>query len=296
MEELFRKLGEFKGATPLSWSRVNLLLSICPYQWYHRYVLRTEAQYDSQPVEMLAGKAIHEVLERAMDSCILRGFSEEASGYDRFFTQQEKALADKPDVLAAFVELKEPTRATLGKILRSADKFRAKVSAEQKLVLLRDARPSPTKYTKWENTGWLGYVDLEMLAGGKLLIIDYKSEHYTKERENSVRGQTAMYAYAEFLRIPQLHTVQTGCAYLKDSTVKMDEPITRDQLPAIKQELIDLYERYMDKLRSGEFEPRASKYCAWCGYTGLCPLRSCEDGESHEESEVHGEVPGASGN
>lgn len=285
MEELFKKLGQIKGATPLSWSRVNLLLNICPYQWYHKYVAKTAASYSAEPVAMLAGKAIHEVLEKVMDRCIIYGFSEEAACYDRFFTQQKKLLESTPEVLCAFEELKEPTRITLGKLLRSADKFHAKVSAEQKLILTKDARPAQSRFTKWNDTGWIGYIDLEMYAGGKLLIIDYKSEHYTQEREASVREQTEMYAYAEFLRIPQLQTVQTGCAYLKDSTIKMDEPISRDSLPEIRHTLTELYTRYMEKILSDEFEPRASKYCAWCGYTGICPLRSCKDGESHEESE-----------
>jgi hypothetical protein len=129
-------------------------------------------------------------------------------------------------------------------------------------------------YRNWSEVAWNGYVDLELYTRRKMLIIDYKSEHFTTEREESVFWQTSMYAYAEFLRYPDLQKIQTGCAYLKDGSIVMAEAIERDELPEIEARLKGFYQEYLAAVASGSREPRQSRYCSWCGYTSLCPLNN----------------------
>lgn len=270
MQEIFSTLAQHPGAMALSFSRVNLLLNICPFQWKCRYEDRLKAAVPPSDPAMEAGKAIHKVLEEAVNRSRLHNYEE---GREDFAYFLESAVnASSSEVGALVSSMGASTKEVLEKVLSVVRKHKAQTYTERRLLLSKVGKPMDY-FRTWNDVGWIGYVDLELITKPKMIILDYKSEHFTEEREKSVKGQTAMYAYMEFQRYPDLQKIQTGCAYLKDGKIVMDETIKRDELPEIKDSLLELYARYLEAVVSGDREPRASKYCAWCGYTNLCPLK-----------------------
>lgn len=254
----------------LSHSRVNLLLNICPFQWGCRYERREDAISPPRDPSMEAGKAIHKVLEESMNCSRGFGFEPEKSNYAYFMQCAEEQCSEGARELLQSMHASAET--VLHRIMARAKEWNAQVFTERQLLLDRQGR-TMRSFTGWPNVGWVGYVDFELKTNNQLVILDYKSEHYSEEREESVKTQTEMYAYAEFLRYPMLKTVKTGCAYLKDGDIVMGETIKRDDLPEIERNLKELYQRYLDAVVHGSREPRQSKYCSWCGYTHLCPLQ-----------------------
>lgn len=270
MQKLFESLAQYPGALALSFSRVNLLLNICPFQWKCRYEDRLKAESPPSDPAMEAGKAMHKVMENAVNTSRIHGYEPGADSYAYFMECAEQH--EKPEVWELVQTMQAPARAVLDRILEVIVRHRAQAFTERRLLLSRVGKPMDY-FRTWNDVGWIGYVDLELLTRQKMLILDYKSEHFTEEREKSVKEQTSMYAYMEFLRYPALQKIQTGCAYLKDGSIVMDDTIERDDLPEITGTLRDLYARYLDAVASGSREPRQSKYCAWCGYTTMCPLK-----------------------
>lgn len=253
----------------MSWSRVSTLLR-CPRQFdlrYRKKVPSGEIVKDHAAIE--AGKLVHKILELAVTRCASFGYTFEGTGYSGIWrTLVGEYLS--PDVRARMAALYVPSAEILRRIIALAGKFQAEVSTEKKLMLNRAWQY--TASCPWERMAWLGYVDLEMVASGKVLIVDYKSEHFSEDRSEKVAVQTAMYAYAEFLRSKTIRQIQTGCAYLLDSRIEMDNVIFRDDIQIIENTLYSFYKKYLSRLESGTTEPEASLYCQWCGYTQGCPV------------------------
>ena len=270
MRTLIQSLSKHEGALPMSWSRINCL-SVCPRQYDLRYRQRIkEVAKAADPSAMEAGKLIHSALESAVKRCYTADFAYENSGYESLWNRVY-AMAREEGTRERLLALREPSAKVLARILNLARMFDARVCAERKLMMNRDWEYA--KKCSWDDMAWLGYVDLEMIAGDKCIIVDYKSEHFTQKRAESTTLQTLLYANAVFRREPEVQQVQTGCAYLLDARVDMNESILRSDMDKITEQITSLFDNYLRLLESGIKEPRVSEYCAWCGYSSDCPAQ-----------------------
>lgn len=267
MISLIQSLRKHKGALPMSWSRIQCLLR-CPRQFDLQYRQRIPASAEpADPAALEAGKLIHRALELSMDRCSSFGYEYKNSGYEHMWASVYKSAVYE-ESRKKLELLREPTAHVLAAILGAAKRSGATVRAERKLML--DMAWRYSNNCSWSNMAWLGYVDVEMTSKEKCVIIDYKSEHYTEERAESTKLQTAMYANAVFLREPGVQQVQTGCAYLLDSRIEMTDTVRREEHGEICSKLRSLVESYLAALESGDTEPRTSQYCKWCGFINTC--------------------------
>ena len=275
---LFRQLEKYKGALPASWSRMAML-ERCPRQWDLRY--RKGLKEQDMPAAGItdltntrAGKAIHWVLEKSVRSSADLG-RDGRSCYDVFFDHVH-AVEEDARVLERLDMLREPSLQVLRRVM----------ATEKRLRITRSGNAVPN--CSWAGTGWNGVVDLEIERRDTLLILDYKSEAYSEERERATRLQTGMYAYAEMLRRPELREVVTGCAYLMSNDIRLDEPFRREEFPVLRRQVHGLFSRYLDLLESGTAEPRPSRYCKYCGFAKDCPALGETDGTKSDEEDEAG--------
>lgn len=253
----------------MSWSRVSTLLR-CPRHFDLRYRKRIPAVVPVEdPGALEAGKLVHRILELSVKRCASFGYTLEGSGYAEIW-RAFVGNSLSPDMQRRMAALYAPSAEVLQRVVDLAGKFRAEVSTERRLMLNRAWKYAES--CSWEQMAWLGYVDLEMIASGKALIIDYKSEYFSQDRSEKVAVQTAMYAYAEFRRKYSIQQVQTGCAYLMDGKITMATTLFRDDIPMLEERLRSFYEKYLSRLASGTTKPEASMYCQWCGYMQDCPV------------------------
>lgn len=277
MQSIIQKIGEHKGALPMSWSRISSLL-ICPRQFDLRY--REKAAVTSPPVDPSAaeaGKLIHKVLELAVERCAGQ-YSYANSKYEALWTMLCNSTACE-ETKARMEKLREPTAQVLARLLAIASKHGAKALVEEQLVI--DRLGNSVSGCHWNRMAWQGYTDLILRTDTKCIIVDYKSEHYTEERQEKTAMQTALYAYALFLRHPELQNVQTCAAYLLDARIETEDRYTRDEMPHIEELVRSLLSEYLTKLESGDKNPVLSQYCKWCSYSDSCPVfhGSCWDKE-----------------
>lgn len=291
LEELFSQLGKHKGALPASWSRMSLLKR-CPRQWDLRY--RKRLKEPSEPVasitdltRMRAGTAIHWVLEKSVRS-IVDLCRDPVPVYDHFFSHARESEEDER-VRERLELLREPARQVMLRVVKFAG-HGAKFHTEKKLRISR--RGNPVSGGSWSDTGWTGVVDLEIERPRSILILDYKSESYSEEKERSTRLQTGMYAYAEMLRLPDLLEVNTGCAYLMSNDIRLDTPFRREDFQELQQQILGLYSEYLALLESGTTEAKPTVYCKYCGFAKDCPaLVEMTDGTESDKEVEAGEEP-----
>lgn len=282
---LFRQLEKYKGALPASWSRM-VMLERCPRQWDLRY--RKGLREQDMPAVGItdltntrAGKAIHWVLEKSVRSSADLG-RDERSCYAVFFDHVH-AVEEDARVLERLDMLREPSLQVLRRVMAFAGASTA-FHTEKGLCISRSG--NAVRNCSWAGTGWHGVADLEIERRDTLLILDYKSGAYSEEREKAIRLQTGMYAYAEMLRRPELREVVTGCAYLMSNDIRLDEPFRRAEFHILRQQVHELFSRYLDLLESGTAEPRPSWHCKYCGFAKDCPALGETDGTKSEENEA----------
>ena len=269
MRDLIRKIGAHEGALPMSWSRINLLLT-CPRQFDLRYRQRMSDKFTPEdPSAAEAGTLMHKTLELAMNRCKTYGdYSYETSGYEYMF-KRLLLKASHPGTRERMLALREPSAQVLGKLLGMATKFKAETHTEQLLAMNMDWKPMEP--FSWTGLAWLGYVDLTMIAGERCVIVDYKSEPWTDDRSEKTGTQTMLYAYATMRGNPQVQLVQTVTAFLQDEMLSSSGKYTRSEIPELEERLKDLFMRYLKVLESGDKEPRVSNMCQWCAFSKDCP-------------------------
>ena len=271
MQDLIRKIGAHPGALPMSWSRVNLLLT-CPRQFDLRYRQKVkEVAPPCDPSAAEAGKLMHSVLEYAMFRCgNNRTYTYEDSGYeglfDRIITQ-----AALPETRERMLSLRAPSARVLAKMIGMAAKFGATTMVEKRLAMDKAWVPMTNNFS-WRTAAWAGFVDLIMLAGDRAIIADYKSEPWSEDKANSTEMQTLLYAYALMKLFPQAHSVQTVTAFLPDECISPSGTYRREDLSAMEERIRNLFTEYLAALEAGDTAPRRSKLCQWCGYSANCPL------------------------
>lgn len=281
MKELIRKIGAHRGALPMSWSRVNLLLT-CPRQFDLRYRQKVkEIAPPCDPSAAEAGKLMHQVLELAMFRCgNLGAYTYETSGYEGLFDRIITQAASQ-ETRERLLSLREPSARVLARMIGMAGRFGATTLVEKRLAMDRAWDPMEKNFS-WQTAAWAGFVDLIMLAGDKAIIADYKSEPWSEDKANSTEMQTLLYAYALMRLFPQAHSVQTVTAFLPDECISPSGMYRRENMPEMEERITNLFTEYLALLESGDAAPRASKLCQWCGYSANCPLEDRWQGKRKE--------------
>ena len=281
MRELIRKIGAHYGALPMSWSRINLLLT-CPRQFDLKYRQKIKDEFiPEDPSAAEAGTLMHKTLELAMFRCMTSGnFAFEASGYEFLFSQM-LAKAEFPGTRERMLSLRVASARVLAKLLGVASANNAQLSMERRLAMDMDWNPKDP--FSWNYLAWMGFVDLTMLARDKCIIVDYKSEPWTEERSNKTESQTMQYAYVTMLTHPQVQSVQTVTAFLQDERFVVSGNYQRSVLPELEERLRRLFTKYLEVLESGDKSPRASSLCQWCSFSQNCPQRLTKEKTWQEE-------------
>lgn len=286
MRELVRKIGAFQGALPMSWSRVNLLLT-CPRQFDLRYRQKIKDKFiPEDPSAAEAGTLMHKTLQYAMERCETFGeYSYATSGYEYLFSRMLLQAAH-PGTRERMLSLREPAAQVLGKLIGMVTKFNAKTSVEQRLALDRNWEPIESR--NWDSMAWVGFVDLTMLAGDKCIIVDYKSEPWSEERSEKTELQTMLYAYATMRRMQQVQSVQTVTAFLQDEQIVASGKYLRSDMPELEERLRDLFTRYLRVLESGDVAPRSSNLCQWCAFAKDCSNGPFKEDTWQQEKDLEG--------
>lgn len=284
MRDLVRKIGEYQGALPMSWSRVNLLLT-CPRQFDLRYRQKLKDKFiPEDPSAAEAGTLMHKTLEYSVQRCATYGdYSYETSGYEYLFSRL-LLQASYDGTRERMLSLREPSARVLTKILAMARQFNAHTDVEQRLMM--DRGWEPMNRCDWDSMAWIGYVDLSMQAGSKCIIVDYKSEPWSAERSDKTEAQTMLYAYATMRRSPTVQKVQTVTAFLQDERFVSSGKYARSDMPELEERLKDLFMRYLKVLETGDASPRESSLCQWCAFS-----KDCSKGSFKENAWQQGKDP-----
>lgn len=112
---------------------------------------------------------------------------------------------------------------------------------------------------------WRGQVDARKRYQDSSYILDHK----TGKVKNDFR-QLKQFAIHEFLSQPQINQIRVEY-YWTQSKAASGEQYTRDQLPALLQELVPPLQRYVGSFRTGVWNPKQSGLCR-----GWCPVTTCE--------------------
>ncbi|MGN1038866.1 MAG: PD-(D/E)XK nuclease family protein, partial [Mailhella sp.] len=166
MKDLFFALAPLPGALPASFSRMNLLLSICPRQWKYRYELRLKGATPPADPAMEAGKAMHSVLEAAVNTSRMHGFAPGMAGYS--WLMERRMRAEREPVRAILADMQGSAKKVLDAVIRTARKYEAKAFTERRLMLTRGGEVAAPR-EKFSNAGWVGFVDLELLGKTKMI-------------------------------------------------------------------------------------------------------------------------------
>ncbi len=288
MRNIISKIGEHAGALPMSWSRINLLLT-CPRSFDLKYRKRLKEQDEPEdPSAAEAGSLMHKTLEYAVERCMrAKEFAYDKACYEVLFSVMLEQ-ATYPGTRQRMLSLREPAGRVLARLLGMAAKFGADVLTEHRFAMDRNWEVM-TRFPCRE-IAWQGYADLTMIAGGKGIIVDYKSEPYTEERSEKTELQTMLYAYALLRGFPEVQKVQTVTAFLQDERFVTAGSYARLALPALEERLKSLFTDYLEALESGDAEPRTSGLCQWCAFSRGCPK---ENAWRQEKSRGTSECPKA---
>lgn len=116
-----------------------------------------------------------------------------------------------------------------------------------------------------------GIIDrVDKLPFGAFEIIDYKTnKSLPTQEEVDTDQQLATYAIAVQTLWPEASDMRLSLYFLKHNSL-MTTARTTDQIEDTKKIII----KTADKIeKTKEFKPRENKFCNWCDYQYLCPLR-----------------------
>lgn len=268
MQQIFDTLATYPEALPLSWSRVNTLLT-CPRKFDLQYRKRQAGSLQEHP-DIVVGKLVHRALELAVNRCKQFGFLLDGAAFKSIWTRLIEGNSNlPPQALNKLARLYQPTGEILERIITLVARTGASACAERRYCFSRNGRP--VRKSRWQGIGWVGFVDLELLCREKGIIVDYKSDQQIGYIEESNQLQTAMYAYALLRSNDAIHQVQTYRAYLIDAKICPVLSAYRKDIDKLENELMGLYEQYTRRIVDGEDTPISSASCHWCEYAQNCP-------------------------
>ncbi|WP_086831713.1 RecB family exonuclease [Streptomyces sp. NRRL B-24572] len=245
----------------LSPSRANDFMS-CPL----RYRLRVIDKLPEPPSPALArGAVVHAVLERLFDAPAGQRTADRARALLR--PEWERLLGKRPELAGLFPEGTDgaaPAEAErlLDQYFRMEDPNRLEPVARE--LYVETVLESGLKLR--------GYVDrLDVAPTGEMRVVDYKTgKAPPPDFEDRALFQVKFYALVLWRRrgvVPR----RLQLIYLGSGDVVTYDPSEADLL-AVERKLRALWEAIRRATETGEWQPRPSRLCDWCGYKALCPV------------------------
>ena len=116
-----------------------------------------------------------------------------------------------------------------------------------------------------------GYIDRLMLDGDTACVTDYKTG-------KTPRAQYVDQKFFQLIIYTQLlssigisaESYDVELLYLKDG-VRFVKSVTANDIEVVTETLQATRAGIEDRCRAGEFEPKTSMLCNWCGFKNICP-------------------------
>lgn len=240
--------------------------SLCPRKFNKTYINKPKEKAPEK-TDALIGKAVHKILEYALDGqSIDRAFKFALGEFSLTWEEKEEIAFFKPNVI---------------EFLQRFAIYRKKVSGykptlEEKLGVTVDWKP--TQFFA-KNVFMRGVIDLSMDIIGKphTIIIDHKTG---KVRDLSYyEAQFDSYMLLKRATIPNLEKIIVGVNYIRDKEIKIRKK------PAVLNDVRDITPignrvmHYLNNASSNLLDlsiTKKSPLCNWCDHKDGCPLWSVE--------------------
>ena len=235
----------------------------CPLLYRFRVVDRLP---EPATPAMARGTLVHAVLERLFD-LPAGGRTRDAAG--ELLPGQWTRMVDERPELSELVDEADPARlqSWFDEALRLIERW---------FTLEDPTRLEPAKrelYVETEIDGLIlrGYVDrLDVAPDGRMRVVDYKTGRAPSELfEGKALFQMKFYA----LVLWRLHgrvPTRLQLVYLGSGELLTYEPDEHD-LRAVERKVKALWAAIERAATDGDFRPRPSRLCGWCGHKQLCP-------------------------
>lgn len=276
--DILPSISGIKGALPVSYSRMQQLFN-CPLAFTLKYIRKTRLPEPQLSDDIVLGKRAHWVMENTVHHAALNDAYESAFN---FYHARALESSSNEFQRMRMQQLYEPMHGVCERLCKMLSVPDTYAYTEKNIKLSTLGIPvkgkTPFKgFGKPSSLGFTGYIDLEMRRGGKLNLVDYKTELPSDSRRQEVISQTAVYAYIEFISDPTIDTASTYCIYLRDGTVDKVASYNRaDNFNALEDKVLGMFTRYAQILKEGVLpEPKENKYCVYCGFkdAGMCTLK-----------------------
>ena len=180
------------------------------------------------------------------------------------------------------------------RVLAADPELAASISAEQRAVLLEEARALLSGYYRLEDptrfdpesceqrveveledgTLLRGFIDrIDVATTGELRVVDYKTGKAPPEAralaEFKAMFQMKFYAVA-VLRSRGVLATRLRLLYLADGEI-LDYSPDLDELVRFEKTLIAIWRAIQSAGATGDFRPRPSRLCEWCAHQSRCP-------------------------
>lgn len=117
----------------------------------------------------------------------------------------------------------------------------------------------------WDEDVWFrGKLDVFVEKGKRAVILDWKTG---KRKPNFF--QLRLNALHTFMQYPLVKDISTGFVWLKDNLIDR-ENYTRDQLPAMVEELEEKIGRIEEAEELGVWQAKPGPLCGWCPAQDIC--------------------------
>lgn len=291
--DIFQEAGKYHGGLPMSYSRMETLRR-CPLSFVLKYQQKPKLpELSCMGDDVAIGKSAHWVMESSiMQAFRYRNFTLEGTRLS--FYLDHVLQGAKNDYQRTVMEnLRAPMAEVCSRLLRLMSLEGTVISTEKNIRLNSKGEPMTgrlpfKRYGSRHDIGFTGYIDLEMVRGNSMNLVDYKTEMPSEQRREEVIKQTGLYAYMEFLCNPALETVGTYCIYLKNAHVDKVASYSRvTDLPKLEDKVLSMFRSYVGALRDLKPVATENRYCCYCEYkaAGLCTLRSSYETEKEQHKE-----------
>lgn len=269
---VLKELSNYAGATPVSFSRANAMLS-CPYKWKLQYVDKVKAAPYADQESTDIGKFLHQVSEHI----VLCSKAKASYNYSEgLYASSWDAVARgySPVVVAKAAEnMRVGAEAVTNNIFGLINKFMFKPTTEIRMGINKDGKI--IQNIPWKSALWVGIMDLHLMSPKYrgTLIVDYKSHAKQEAYTEKEKLQIESYALLEFIREPGLNLVQTDVAYFSTGTFDNIGKFKKEDVPDLEKRFVNFLQQYLAKVELQEYQPTEGAHCKWCGYTAQCPLK-----------------------
>jgi putative RecB family exonuclease len=116
-----------------------------------------------------------------------------------------------------------------------------------------------------------GFIDRLFVTDSSAKISDYKTGKTPKPKYVDDKF-FQLIIYSQLLESigVQVESLSLELLYLKDG-VRFSKQVTVDDVDSAIQAIREVREGIDERCKSGEFEPKKSVLCNWCGYRKICP-------------------------